>query len=240
MNIKKKLIITLFLFIGCNVFAADSIEDLIKNKSFYFDLQNSSGFYGGYISFNDGNITANYGVEYLRFEVDEYKIEKDGISIVLVNANFNVLGIPSFRNYEFPKYEKIYITKEQIKKRIENRKFNIIENDHVFVNKNTSAISICNNLRIREAPNTNGATRVVGKLSKWQKVVLIDCTKEKSKIENLEYPWYKVKLDGGTEGWGFGGFVKIYFDDEELEMLHKAFEKEGSEYTNQFVPPDNS
>ena len=35
-------------------------------------------------------------------------------------------------------------------------------------------------------------------------------------------------------------FAKIYFTEDDLELLYKAFEKEGSEYTNQFPTPDNS
>lgn len=58
-------------------------------------------------------------------------------------------------------------------------------------------------------------------------------------VENLQFPWYKTRLEDGNEGWVFGGFVKIYFFDENIQMLKRAFEKNGSEYTNQFVTLDD-
>ncbi len=103
-----------------------------------------------------------------------------------------------------------------------------------------NALIVCDSLRIRESPNTESSTKVVGKLKKWDKVTAIDCTETKTRIDNLEYPWYKIRLEDGKEGWVFGGFAKIYFSEEDLQLLYEAFEKEGSEYTNQFITPDNS
>ena len=49
-----------------------------------------------------------------------------------------------------------------------------------------------------------------------------------------------MRLKDNTEGWIFGGFVKIYFFEEEKEMIKKAFAKPGSEYSNQELTPDYS
>ncbi|QTQ17198.1 SH3 domain-containing protein [Treponema parvum] len=244
MNLKLELKVFLragfliLLFSSCS--AKEPIKDLLNKNDFALELINENGSYSGYIRFNHGEINVNYGTEYIYLESTNSKINNNSVTVNYVYSVFNVLGIPRFRQYDYPKFYKIIITEKQIRKRIESKKFKEIPNTSKEYKDNCTALIICDDLRIREDPNTKPITRVVGKLNKWDKVTAIDSTETKDKIGNLEYPWYKIRLEDGTEGWVFGGFAKIYFSDDDLELLYKAFEKKGSEYTNQFITPDNS
>lgn len=162
------------------------------------------------------------------------------IEIYIETSTFVSKGQPSFWDWNYPKTVKIKIDDDlffKIKSSIDTYNYLINYND-LFFSESVNVLVICDNLRVREDPNMDSSTKVIGKLKKWDKVIAIDCTETKDTIENLEYPWYKIRLKDGTEGWVFGGFAKIYFDDKDLELLYKAFEKKGSEYTNQFITPE--
>ncbi|MCR4949624.1 MAG: SH3 domain-containing protein [Treponema sp.] len=164
------------------------------------------------------------------------------IEIYIETSTFVSKGQPSFWDWNYPKTVKIKIDDDlflKIKSSIDTYNYLINYND-LFFSESVNVLVICDNLRVREDPNMDSSTKVIGKLKKWDKMIAIDCTETKETIENLEYPWYKIRLKDGTEGWVFGGFAKIYFDDKDLELLYKAFEKEGSEYTNQFLTSDES
>lgn len=227
-------------FLTSILYAKENLSTLLKDNDFALEMVNNDGTYNGLIIFNHGEITCNYGTEYIYLQSIGNRIENNRLYIDYVYSVFNVLGIPSFRDFDFPKYYEIVITEKQIKKRIESIKYNEIPNTSKQIKGACDVLIICDNLRIREQPNTNSSTKIVGKLRKWDKLTAIACTEAKEKIDNLEYPWYKIRLKDGTEGWVFGGFAKIYFSDDDLQLLYKAFEKEGSEYINQFITPDES
>lgn len=237
---KKNLIFFMLLFFSINVFAVDNVDSLLKEEDISFSLVNKSGKVVCRVRCNDGVVTCNYGTDYIHLSCVDSEIKNNDLHLKYVYSVFNLLGEPCFRDYDYPTYYEAVITYKQIKNRIKSMDYKKIPDTSVKYNDSCNALIICDNLRIRETPNTNSNTKVIGKLQKWDKVTVVDCTKTKDIIENLEYPWYKIKLEDGTEGWIFSGFAKIYFSDDDLELLYKAFEKEGSEYTNQFPTPDNS
>ncbi len=238
---RKFIIFSLFMifFTACS-YSENRIESLLNGGDISFLLINKNQELICAVECNHGEITCNYGTEYIHLQSVGNRIQDNKLYVDYVYSVFNVLGIPSFRDFDFPKFYEIVITEKQIKKRIESIKYKKIPDTSKRISGTCDALIICDNLRIRESPNTDSTTKVVGKLKKWDKVTAIDCTETKTKIDNLEYPWYKIRLEDGKEGWVFGGFAKIYFSDEDLQLLYKAFEKDGSEYTNQFITPDNS
>ena len=174
----------------------------------------------------------------------EYPSENKAIILTLEYSFKMIRGDPEicFSDWDYPLKCTVVMTTKLIEKMIDATKKS--ENFDFFVTKEELSPSTCNaliitdNLRVRSEPNLAASTKIIGKFNKWDDVHLIDCTKEKTKIDGLEYPWYKVQLENGQEGWIFGGFAKIYFSARDKDYLYKAFEKEGSEYTNQFVTPE--
>lgn len=237
---KKNLIIFILFFVCITLSAKDNVDSLLKGEDISFSLVDKSGRVVCRVRCNDGVVTCNYGTDYIRLDCVDSEIKNNNLHIKYVYSVFNLLGEPSFRDYDYPSYYEAVITYKQIINRIKSRDYKKIPDTSVKYKDSCNALIICDNLRIRESPNTTTDTKVIGKLKKWDKVTVTDCTEQKDKIDNLEYPWYKIKTEDGIEGWIFGGFAKIYFTEDDLELLHKAFEKEGSEYTNQFPTPDNS
>lgn len=238
-------IVLISLLISCKSNVKD-MEKLIQNNDFNFTLRNKNGSYGGYISNKHDNWECNFGRDYLYFGFDSREIYADRVEVSYLSCNFLLYGEPSYRMYGNPQKTTISITKQQIIKRIhslQNEKYD--ENEDIEKNGASFKIeprglSIADNIRIRETPGISSDIRILGKLNKFQKVTVIDETENQEEIEGIKSTWYKIITDEGIEGWVFGGFVKIYLLDEDIELLHKAFEKEGSEYTNQFVTPDYS
>ena len=239
-KMKKRFFYVILLFLCMSLVAENEIESLLKGKDISFQLVNPSGHTVLSVRCNDGIITCNYGTSYIYLESTGNIIIGSNLYIDYAYTVFNLYGTPAFRYFDFPKFYEIVITEEQIKKRIESKDFKIIPDTSKEISGVCQALIICDNLRVRESPSTQSTTKIVGKLNKWDKVTAISCSDTTEKIDNLEFPWYKIRLKDGTEGWVFGGFAKLYFDDEDLQLLYKAFEKEGSEYTNQFLTPDNS
>lgn len=254
MNIIKYLknIFTLCFFLSFTLLScvakSNNMEELVKNNQFDFDLININGSYGGSIYNKYDTWECNFGRNFLYFNFDSRRIFEDKVEVSYISGNFILYGNPSYRFYGYPKKTVISISKEQIQKRINSlKKGNYKENRNI--NKNillttdkveTNGLAIVENVRIREYPSVNSDIKILGKLAKFQKIKILGESDNIDIIENLKSFWYRIRTEDGTEGWVFGGFAKIYFSDDDLDLLYKAFEKEGSEYTNQFLTPDNS
>ena len=242
---KKIILIFLCVFMNCIFCCAKN--NLIQDFNFdlYFQYPNvKKTIYLGCGSIKDNVLSISTDKAY--YWIKEYNLENSNkfIKISFLESNFSLNGYPLYRQYGVAKIYSFVIDRNEINLLATNSKQNnqnrIIVKSNDYVLTSSPALILCDNLRIRESPNTNSNTKVIGKLQKWDKVIVTDCTENKDKIDNLEYPWYKIRTEDGTEGWIFGGFAKIYFSDDDLELLYKAFEKPGSEYTNQFPTPDNS
>ena len=236
----KKIMILLVLFSCSSWFACgEDLEQLIKSNDFSFLLVNENGGYGGKITNNRGVWTYSYGSSYVSTIVSSYRIEGDIVYISYMVGYFNLYGVPSYRGYRYPKGYTFPITKTQIEDNITGRERELYVKEIESI-ATCDALVIADNLRIRESPSIASSTNIIGKLNKFDEIELIGCTESSQTIEGLTYPWFKVRLKDNSEGWIFGGFVKIYFFDEEKAMLRKAFSEFGSEYTNQDLTPDYS
>lgn len=248
MNHPKRISFFILFFTISYIFYSNDLERMIKNNEFDFVLTNKNGSYGGYIYNNHDKWECSFGTDFLYVGFDSRIIYEERVDILCLSSIYFSYGSPSYREYAFPKKTVISITKQQIQDRInsikagnkkKNRDINKNTNESI-VKVECNGLSIAENVRIREEPYIKNGIKILEKLKKFQKIKIIDMSNNIDTIENLKSCWYKIRLEEGTEGWVFGGGVKIYFDDEDLKMLYKAFEKEGSEYTNQFLTSDES
>ena len=171
------------------------------------------------------------------------EINNNSISFQFKSAQYEICGNNDiWKNWSYPLGYQVNLFYGDIKKILKHMNEPIVYSlkikEYTDFRPVCNALIITDNLRVRSEPNLAASTKIIAKFNKWDDVHLIDCTKEKTKIDGLEYPWYKVQLENGQEGWIFGGFAKIYFSARDKDYLYKAFEKEGSEYTNQFVTPE--
>lgn len=220
-----------------------------KDRSLYNeDSSIFQNLYRGTIYYSDGQWNAVYNSSFGLIELIEIEKNTNEIILSIQLSNFIIRGYPnSYWDWSYPNLYEIKLTSdillEILNSNDETKGLNnfFCIDDIVSKYGNCHAIIITDNLRIRTLPNTSSESKVIGVLNKFQDVELIDCTKEKDEIDGILAPWYKVNLEDGTDGWIFGGFAKIYFSvKNDKERIIKAFEKEGSEYTNQFPTPDNS
>jgi hypothetical protein len=63
------------------------------------------------------------------------------------------------------------------------------------------------NVRMRQEPDLKSA--VISHLSKETPVTVLEITPSKTKIDNVEAPWYLVRTWEGSQGWIFGAFMDI-------------------------------
>lgn len=172
------------------------------------------------------------------------KIENNTVLLEVEYSTHSQKGEFAYSDWYYPSKVNFSLDTKTIEKiidtNIKSYKFYsyFINPKNVILADGCNALIIADNVRIRSKPNLDPTTEIIFKLKKWDDVHLVDCTKEKTKIDNLEYPWYKVQLENGQEGWIFGGFAKIYFYEKDKNSMYINFEKEGSEYTNQFVTPE--
>lgn len=236
-------VLFIFVFISCvKIEEKQSLEEMINNNEFSLVLKSSkTGNYCGSIFNENGNWGAYFGGAYRNINFIEAKIIKDSVIITYLYNNFYVRGEPSFRDYVFPVKYSITLTHRQIENRIEGIK----DSDTVFIDLTNftdgyaRGLVITDNLRIRKAPGLAEENQIIGMLKKFDDIFLVETTLEEYTIEGLTAPWYKIEMMDGTYGWVFGGFVKLYFYNEDIEDIKKVYEKEGSEYAEQEIHQDD-
>jgi len=237
------LIFSVVAILFCSCEKNKNLDELLKNDFGFTVSQKTKDnhVYTFAMIYNiNGNIEAVYSDTYSKI-ISKNKNE-NALELTVESSDKIIRGDWPYWDWDYPMKGKVILTSKNIKKITEiyakYKFYDYLLDEDELTPSTCNALIITDNLRVRSEPNLNSDTQIIDKLNKWDDVHLIDCTKEKTKIDNLEYPWYKVQLENGQEGWIFGGFAKIYFFDRDKEDLHKAFEKEGSEYTNQFVTPE--
>jgi len=70
---------------------------------------------------------------------------------------------------------------------------------------NTSVTA--SNVRLREKPTLDGTQ--VGLLQTDQRIQILEKTKDKMKVGEMEDYWYKINTVDGQTGWVYGGFLKL-------------------------------
>ena len=75
------------------------------------------------------------------------------------------------------------------------------------------------NLRIRNNPDTNA--EILGILNLGDYVSVIDITKQKTAVNNLENYWYKIITNENITGWIFGEYLELIISDIPIEFIEK-------------------
>jgi hypothetical protein len=63
------------------------------------------------------------------------------------------------------------------------------------------------NVRLRQKPDLDGG--IVSQLNKGTLLIVLDVTTTTTKIDNIEAPWYLVRMKNGQQGWIFGRFIDV-------------------------------
>lgn len=203
-----------------------TIEELVNTYEFSFDIiQNESNSYLGYISNNYGVWSSGYGgemVDLFIYRID--KIDQDKWDIYVQRAGFHYDEAKKYRNWLFPNCYKISLKKQDILNNLEKvTKLSELKCDtSVSYPTNCTAIVITNNLRIRSMPNLSFESKIISMFKKFDIISLYEETENYDEIGGLKAPWYKVNI-GETVGWVYGGYVKIYFYDEDITEIKRAF-----------------
>ena len=162
---KKNLIIIISLLLNVSIFPVDNVDSLLKNNQIYFILVNENEKNICHVICDYGIITCDYGTDYIHLSCVDSEIKNNNLHIRYVYSVFNLLGEPSFRDYDYPSYYEAVITYKQIINRIKSRDNKKIPDTSVKYKDSCNALIICDNLRIRETPNTTTDTKVIGKLN---------------------------------------------------------------------------
>lgn len=108
------LLISIFM---ANLFAKGKVEELLKDKDISFNVVNEKGLVVCSIRVNKLDVSCNYGTDYVYLESYKNEIVDENLVVYYANSVFNVNGEPSFRNYDYPDYYKITITKKSDRKK---------------------------------------------------------------------------------------------------------------------------
>src|SRR5574344_21260 len=221
---------------------SESIEQLLKNNSISIELFfkiNGKESYAGLIGYSNGKWNASYDADYRALKFLDAIISEDVLYISYLYVLYQVKGEPSYIDYDYPGRYTLTITKEQLAAYVANIKkeksMKIQVEFKKFSKSSVKGIVITNNLRVRSKPSIQSTAQIINKLVKFDEVLIIDATKNEV-IDGLEAPWYKIQFDDGTIGWVFGGYVKIYLWEDEIEEIKKAFAADGSEYSKYDYP----
>lgn len=237
---KNQTFLCLILFSISNLFALNkntSMKELMQNE-YEFSLEKTNCW----LYCSKGKVDVYSSIKACK--VISCDIYENSFIITYIAQASKLYGNPSYQEFDFFEAQKVEVTKDDLMNyencKLNNKNAVIRVNFNIREKFSTPAMAICN-VKIRNAPNLNPDTKVIGKLKKFQDVTLYDVTNEYFETDGLKSKWYKIKLENGQEGWVYGGYVKIYFDEKSKQQLYKAFEKDGAEDTNNQKPiQDNS
>ena len=203
-----------------------TIEELVNSYKFSFDiLQKEGDSYLGYIANDHGVWSSGFSgemVDLFIFRID--KTNKEKWDIYLQRSGFHFDEEKKYRDWFFPACYKTSLTKQDILDNLGKvTKLAELRSDTaVSYPSNCTAIVITNNLRIRSHPNLSSESKTIGMLKKFERISLYEETEKRDEIDGLKAPWYKIKM-GEIVGWVYGGYVKIYFYDEDVAAIKRAF-----------------
>lgn len=221
---KNKVLFCFLLFSASFCFAIekyDNINSIIDDNNFNFYVSGSSGKNNciATISIKNGYLRCQYPLLNTKIEINEKDIV---IYCDVCKFNRQTLKETSrYRDFYFPKRYQIRITLEDLEKLINDKKNNsgeIFFNDSQIYPTTCQAIVI-DNLNVREKPNLEGTK--IGRIEKRTEVTLYEESENTDIINGEENFWYKVKLENSKEGWVYGGYVKIFFENGDMGMEDK-------------------
>ncbi len=221
---KRKICFLVFLFC-INAFAEDSLNNIkFAESKITFRIKKTSESYNllGALLLQEGKLSSSgNGTTWLLLEPD-YWLKND-----LMEIYFSCVYVINFfdenrkfLHLSFPRRYKANVTTEELEKAIGNPKYRI----DIYLNTSQTYPTTCqaiviDNLNIRGEPSIN--SRKIGFLKKRSEITLYEESKNIDEIDGEKNPWYKVKLDDGTYGWVYGGYVRIFFEDPNLGYSNK-------------------
>lgn len=224
---RKKIYIflSILIFFQISLFAnKNEIEKILQNESITlglgFDEQSRS--IAGVIYFNKGQVSSFGNGTFSIILNPNYRITDNYLEIYYSKCTVkNFLDVnKSYNVWLFPERLKVNVTIEDLLKACNSRNhFTRVIIDTSQTYPTTCQAIVIDNLNIRSEPSLNG--KKIGKLKKCSEVTLYDKSENIDEIDGEKYYWYKVKVRENEYGWVFGGYVRIFFDDESLGYSDK-------------------
>ena len=225
----KKIIlifVSLFQLLVCYS-ECSNMNDFINNLdvSFYLhDINKDNRFFAG-IAVNKGEFECWYGGHIEACILGEYKILENSVVVYFEKTlfiNFSEGDNLLYRRWIFPRRYKVELTREDFINASKMEENNLdISFDSSKTYPTTCQAIIIDNLNIREKPSLSG--KKIGLLKKRSEVTLYEESENWDEIDGEKSPWYKVKLDAENYGWVYGGYVRIFFEDDSLGYSDKEF-----------------
>jgi len=224
---RKKIyvLMLLSLFIQFNLFSRDSeINSILQNEEIDIGVRinEKSPNLLGIINIKESKISSYGNGTFSLLLNPEYVIKDDCLEIFFsrVFAKNFFDSTKKYNTWLFPDRVEIKITVEELKKIIQTKnKYLKVTFDDTVTFPTTCQAIVIDNLNIRDEPSLNG--KKIGNLKKRDEITLFDTTKDFDEIDGEKNPWYKVKVSENEYGWVYGGYVRIFFDDENLGYSDK-------------------
>lgn len=219
----KRNIIFLVIFLFVNVFSIKAQNDIDFDKV-KFRIKQSSNSYNilGFIFFENGKIdSCGNGTTVLIIE-PSYNLNKDFFTLYF--SRVYVINIfdenKKYMRFSFPERYRVNISINELRKIIDSlhKKCDIIIDSSQTYPTTCQGIVI-DNLNVREKPSLTG--KKIGKLKKRDEITLYEQSNSIDEIDGEKNPWYKVKVTENEYGWVYGGYVRIFFEDENLGYSDK-------------------
>lgn len=225
---KKQLFFLTFFLIISRIFATETTFELINNNNFNLQVKTTTGIYVGDLRIQNGIIVCSYPLINANITVTDSLITIYADKIKFDRNTFS--DNKSFRQWYFPERYKMEITNMKLLNIKEFGKYvnnsyvgNFYESELIIENElypTSCKAIVVDNLNIRSEPSLKG--NIIGIIRKGDEVTLYGNMGIKEKIDNIESYWYKIKFDDKIEGWIFGGYVKIFFENIDLDKEDKA------------------
>lgn len=222
---KKKYVLSIIIldFFSLLFSYENKFKDYCNNKFITFsirDKENEDYFASVWIENNQ--IFCNYGSEIIACLMSEYHIYEDYAEIYFFRTAFSNYKESNdefkYRKWVFPLKYKVRITYEDLINSYEYKKKKILIDSSVTYPAECQAIVI-DNLSIRESPSLTA--NKIGRYDKRTEITLYGKSEKEEEIDGIKSYWYKVKLNDDSYGWVFGGYVRIFFEDDSLGYSDK-------------------
>lgn len=221
---KKTILITFLLLMTFFCFSEernDTIESIITENNFNFYISGISGNnkYVSTIRIKNGYIRCFFPLINAKTEIDRKNIVI--YSDVCIFNHHKLKETSRYRDWFFPKRYRITITLEDLQKLLVEKKSysGEIMFDDVQTYPTTCQAILIENVNVRDNPSLEG--RKIGRIEKGSEVTLYEQSMNMSKIDGEENYWYRVKISEGNEGWIYGAYAKIFFENGDMGMEDK-------------------
>lgn len=232
---KKIFLLLNLLFLSTGIMATEknTFLDYCKDKEIKFLLYDSNtNLNFTMVWFNDGKVFCDFSGGIMTSIMADYQFFDDYADIyfyrIMYNNYFELEKSFKYRNWLYPEKYKFTVTIDELKKAYkyeqeeENKRkyktYRIPFNTSVTYPAECQAIVI-DNLSIRESPSLTA--NKIGRYEKRTEITLYGKSEKEEEIDGIKSYWYKVKLNDDSYGWVFGGYVRIFFEDDSLGYSDK-------------------